>query len=335
MGPSDKRRAPSSRSPRPTKSRYLIFELVCKTDLASSGSRKEQETDASRKSKLPPKQTRSKRASFPEAPSQMSWEMTENIFARVDALEKLNTVHSSGNAKASQESKLPPRQVGSKRVLWKMMETIFARVDTLENFDIVHSSGNTNVSHGSKLPPKQVLPKRVSFPEAPPRLWKMMETIFARVDALESFDTVRSSGNGLGPGSPPIMSIAPAGETGRSLFEMLEAAHARVSILEKRRDIIYTNAFKASSGRKCIVRGCSGKLSRPDHLARHLNATSTPEHRIAAIILLQKECLQCNKRWSRPCYLLKHEISDHNESHTSRIDVLRPFFDWSSSRCLA
>lgn len=159
----------------------------------------------------------------------------ENFFARVDALEKLNSVHSSGNAKASQESKLLPKQVGSKRALWKMMETIFARVD-----------------------------------------------------ALESFDTVRSSSNGLGPGSPPIMSIAPAGETGQSLFEMLEAAHARVSILEKRRDIIYTNTFKASSGRKCIIRGCSGKLSRPDHLARHLNATSTPEHRIAAIILLQK-----------------------------------------------
>lgn len=172
------------------------------------------------RAKLLPKQTRSKRASFPEAPSQVSWEMTENLFARVDALEKLNTVHSSGNAKASQESKLPPKQVISKRPLWKMMETIFARVDTLENFDMVHS-GNTKVSHESKLPPKQVIPKRASFPEAPPRLWEMMETIFARVDALESFDTVHSSGNGLGPGSPPIMSSAPAGETGRSLSEML------------------------------------------------------------------------------------------------------------------
>lgn len=104
--------------------------------------------------------------------------MTENLFARVDALEKLNTVHSSGNAKASQESKLPPKQVTSKRALWKMMETIFARVDALESFDTVHSSGNTKVSHESKLPPKQVIPKRASFPEAPPRLWEMMEAIF-------------------------------------------------------------------------------------------------------------------------------------------------------------
>jgi len=115
----------------------------------------------------------------------------------------------------------------------------------------------------------------------------------------------------------------------------MEAALARVSVLERRRDISYNSAFKASNGTECIIRGCGGDLSKREHAVRHIKTTSTPEHQVAAIVLQQTECLECSKSWKTPSGLVHHETTVHGEAYTSRMDIFRPLFEQSSCTRLA
>lgn len=110
----------------------------------------------------------------------------------------------------------------------------------------------------------------------------------------------------------------------------MEAALARISVLEKRRDISYSSAFKASNGTECIIRGCRSDLSKRGHVVRHLKTTPTPEHQVAAIVLQQTECLECSKSWKIPSALVHHETTAHSEVYTSRIDIFRPLLEQSS-----
>ena len=110
----------------------------------------------------------------------------------------------------------------------------------------------------------------------------------------------------------------------------MEASLARISVLEKRRDISYRSAFKASNGTECIIRGCGSDLSKREHAVRHIKTTSTPEHQVAAIVLQQTECLECGKSWKTPSGLVHHETTAHGEAYTSRLDIFKPLFEQSS-----
>lgn len=69
----------------------------------------------------------------------------------------------------------------------------------------------------------------------------------------------------------------------------------RVSVLEKRKNIFYNSAFKVSNGAECIIRRCEGDLFKREHAVRHIKTTFTPEHQVAAIVLQQTECLECDR----------------------------------------
>lgn len=160
----------------------------------------------------------------------------------------------------------------------------------------------------------------------------MTESALARLEVLERFDQDHTHGERSRSGSPANVPILPKEEANRSLYKILESTLMRISVLEKRRDISYLNAFKASNGTECFIRGCGGEF--PNTLPR-IRTTSTPERQVAAIILNQTECLECNKRWKTASGLIHHEMTVHKEAYTSRIDLFRPFFEQGSRTCLA
>lgn len=121
----------------------------------------------------------------------------------------------------------------------------------------------------------------------------------------------------------------------RQLYEMLEAALARVSVLEGRRDICYQNAFKAAGETECMVRGCGAKSSSCKNDVRHLKNTRTPEHEISAILLQQRECLQCGTDWKSSGGLDHHERTVHQEIRSSRMDTFRPYLEKPSCKYLS
>ncbi len=127
------------------------------------------------------------------------------------------------------------------------------------------------------------------------RLWTITESVLARIEILEHLDQDNSHNDHPRCVSPVSASNLAEDEADRSLYKILEAALTRVSVLENRRDISYRSAFKASNGTECIVRGCGGDLSKREHALRHIKTTFTPEHQVAAIVLQQTGCLECNK----------------------------------------
>ncbi|KAL2056588.1 hypothetical protein ABVK25_002982 [Lepraria finkii] len=161
------------------------------------------------------------------------------------------------------------------------------------------------------------------------RLWMMAESVLARTKALEQLDQDCSPGERPHSVPPPHMSIPPKEDANRSLYKILEAALTRISVLEKRRDICYCCAFKAPTGDECIIRGC-GSVVSTQHTVRHLRTTSTPQHQVAAMILQQTECLECNKSWKIPSGLVHHERKFHGNVYTSRMEIFRPIFHQTS-----
>lgn len=75
----------------------------------------------------------------------------------------------------------------------------------------------------------------------------------------------------------------------------MKVALTHVSVLERRRNISYNSAFKASNETECIVRECEGDLSKQEHAIRHIKTTFILKHQVAAIVLQQTECLKCSK----------------------------------------
>lgn len=132
-----------------------------------------------------------------------------------------------------------------------------------------------------------------------------------------------------------LMTQCVSGEdTNRRLTKMLEAVLARISVLEKMRDIFYQYAFKTANEGECLVRGCGAKSSSSKNTIRHIKTTITSEHEIAAIILQQTDCLQCEMQWRTPTGLAHHESTVHNDNHSSRMDIFQPFLQQSSCKCL-
>ena len=177
---------------------------------------------------------------------------------------------------------------------------------------------------------KTISKHRRSSESSSRRLWMMAESVLARTKALEQLEQDCSQGERPHSVSPPNMSIPPKEDANRSLYKILEAALTRVSVLEKRRDICYCCAFKASTGDECIIRGC-GSVVSTRHTVRHLRTTSTPQHQVAAMILQQTECLECDKSWKVPSALVHHEIQVHGEAYTSRMEIFGPIFHQTTS----
>lgn len=125
----------------------------------------------------------------------------------------------------------------------------------------------------------------------------------------------------------------PGEDENRQIYKMLEAAIARVSILEERRDIYYENAFKATGRADCLVRGCGAKSSSFKNEVRHFKNTRTPEHDIAAILLQQKECFQCEESWKSSAGLDYHERTVHQETRLSRIETFLPYLKQPLRKC--
>lgn len=115
----------------------------------------------------------------------------------------------------------------------------------------------------------------------------------------------------------------------------MKVALTRVSVLERRRNISYNSAFKASNETECIVRECEGDLSKREHAVRHIKTTFTFEHQVAAIVLQQTECLKCSKSWKISSDLVHHETTAHDEVYTSRMNIFRPLFEQPSCTRLA
>lgn len=191
-----------------------------------------------------------------------------------------------------------------------------------------------------KFRDNEPLPKQVKFTSQHSSdssfrtLCQMVESAVARVEVLERFDEEHGhSERRQSAESDDTMRVS--GEDSiRRPTKMLEAVLARISVLEKRRDICYQHAFKAVNEGECLVRGCGAKSSSSKNTMRHFKTTITPEHEIAAIILQQTDCLQCGRQWRTPNGLAHHELTVHEENHSSRIDILQPFLQQSSCKCL-
>ena len=151
--------------------------------------------------------------------------------------------------------------------------------------------------------------------------------MLARIEALEHFDRNHSYTERHTSDLPDETMQISEEDADRSLYKHLEAALARVLVLERRRDICYNSAFKAPSGTECIVRGCGSKSSLHKNAIRHCNTTATPEHEVAAFILQQTNCLQCGTCYKTPISLANHEKKVHEEIYSSRMDRFRPFFE--------
>ena len=169
----------------------------------------------------------------------------------------------------------------------------------------------------------------------------MFETLIARIQVLEDHDLAHAQPGRQHYSSQCEITHVLGENTNRSLYKVFEATLARVAVLESRRDICYRNAFKAADrgktagGEECHVRGCPTISSEPKNAYRHLKNTATPEHEVAAAILQQTECLQCDKHWERPSGLAHHESTVHQETYASRMDSLKSFIEQPFSKCLS
>lgn len=165
-------------------------------------------------------------------------------------------------------------------------------------------------------------------------LCHMAESAIARIEVLEKFDEEHDLAERPQSTWSDDTLLALDEDVNRRLAKMLETALARISVLEQRRDISYTNAFKTTNGEGCIVRGCDAKPSQKNFI-RHVKTTSTPEHEVAAAILKQTDCLQCGLHWQTPSGLAYHEALIHDENHSSRIDTFKPYLQQSLGKCFA
>ena len=157
------------------------------------------------------------------------------------------------------------------------------------------------------------------------RLYEITESILVRIQDLEHYDRDHADTARL-PSDSPDNTILEE-DSNRPLYKKLEAALARVLVLERRRDICYRSAFKAVDSGECIVRGCGSKSSSPQNAIRHFSSTPTPEHEVAAIITQQTNCLQCEMHWRTPSGLAHHEETVHKETRSSRMVMFKPFFE--------
>jgi len=75
---------------------------------------------------------------------------------------------------------------------------------------------------------------------------------------------------------------------------------------------------KFSKQHHCPVGNCLKAFGRIDHLHRHIRGVLDQQHLSISRVLDEKCCVPCNKKFKRPCDLVRHEKSSHNEMYISR-----------------
>ncbi|KAL9045742.1 MAG: hypothetical protein Q9214_001265, partial [Letrouitia sp. 1 TL-2023] len=104
------------------------------------------------------------------------------------------------------------------------------------------------------LSPEQVKTADQRIPSSSDRrLYKLLETITARIQALENYDLAHGQPKCQHHGSRHETTHISDVDTNRSLYKMFETVLARVTILDSRRDICYRHAFKTAEKKECML----------------------------------------------------------------------------------
>lgn len=109
----------------------------------------------------------------------------------------------------------------------------------------------------------------------------------------------------------------------------MKVVFTRVSVLQKRRNIFYSFAFKTLNKTECIIKECKSNLFKREHAVRYIKTTFIFEHQVAVIVLQQTKCLKCNKSWKILSDLVHYETTVHNKVYTSRMNIFRLLIELS------
>ena len=189
--------------------------------------------------------------------------------------------------------------------------------------------------------------KRQTVGDPSRALWIWVEALNARIEVLERYNNkayVEQSSAFTKESAPRRDNPPPRDESHHSsscaipedhslLIESIIAASNRLSVMEAKMDISYRDAFinTVENGR-CIVRGCTSKATRSDRILRHIRYSKNPEHEVAAIILEQTKCFQCNRRLGSLGGLRSHECTVHKERYESRMDIFKQVLEQHSGK---
>lgn len=113
----------------------------------------------------------------------------------------------------------------------------------------------------------------------------------------------------------------------RNLAGVVEELLGRVAALEGQPSsaisIDHTRP-ETSKRQSCPADNCTKAFDRTDHLHRHIRGVYDEPHLSLTRVLDQKYCVLCNKDFKRPCDLVRHEKSFHNEIYISRAYKFAP-----------
>lgn len=146
-----------------------------------------------------------------------------------------------------------------------------------------------------------------------------MEFISVRLRVLEARDNIYYDDD--------AEELVPSGESiYPSLQKHMDAAIARLLVLEERANIQYTYK-KDSGGDGCVVGECkAGRFDRMNNLRRHYQRRNDYQHLAARYILEATMCFLCNQRFDKSGDLIRHEKDYHQLDYQSRLDGFLPLF---------
>ena len=185
--------------------------------------------------------------------------------------------------------------------------------------------------------------------EVPSRaLWIWVESLNARIEVLERYnnkayeerssfakDSPRKSNPPPQDNPPRRDNPPPRNKSPHSSSSAIPEDHSLLveSIIAASNRLSYRGAFinTVEDGR-CIVRGCTSKATRSDRVLRHIRDSKNPEHEVAAIILEQTKCFQCNRRLGSLSGFKSHECKVHKERYESRMDIFKQVLEQHSGK---
>jgi hypothetical protein len=107
----------------------------------------------------------------------------------------------------------------------------------------------------------------------------------------------------------------------RNLAAVVEELLGRLAALEGQQSSaigIEPTRPETSKRQSCPAQNCTKAFDRTDHLHRHIRGVRDEPHLSLTRALDQKYCVLCNKSFKRPCDLVRHDKSFHNEEYISR-----------------
>ncbi|KAH9205183.1 hypothetical protein DL95DRAFT_397875 [Leptodontidium sp. 2 PMI_412] len=106
----------------------------------------------------------------------------------------------------------------------------------------------------------------------------------------------------------------------RNLAGVVEDLLGRLAALEQPPSAISIDHTRTESSKRqsCPAENCSKAFDRTDHLHRHIRGVYDEPHLSLTRVLDQKYCVLCKKDFKRPCDLVRHEKSFHDETYISR-----------------